>query len=129
MIKIGCLFFSVALLSSVFAKETVFYTNRFFSHVYEAPNIDSHPLTVLPCSTPLRVKEKKEEYYQVAWGEREGFIREIFLAEKRPTDCLADQYPRFVDLLKLSVSDAYYWARLQDRFSHARPRVPLKEKK
>ncbi|GAB4016703.1 MAG: hypothetical protein Fur0010_16680 [Bdellovibrio sp.] len=137
--------FSIILIGQLFAQEDfmsgkvtklhkISYFKELFGHVHRNPSRYSNSLSTLSCGHPIKVfewsvqgaKEKSLEvngdwlYVQV--GPYKGYMLKESLSDKRPT-CFQDEFPRFFDNVGLSLTEMYYWGKLNDHFLTGRSKV------
>ncbi len=127
---LGFLLF-VLFLSSSFAKtevSRVVYFNHLFGHVHKNPSRYSQSLSTLECGHPVKVlKEKGHEiisgnYLKVQVGPYIGHIDKIYLSPKKEK-CFSDKYPKFFNDLNLSITDMFYWGKLNDQYVQGKSKI------
>lgn len=103
----------------------VAYFNEVFGHIHMNPDRQSQSLSTIACGHPLRILKQKEEqegFKLVKAGPYKGFIHQSLLSQKQPT-CIQESYPKFFDLLNLSLSEMYFWGKLQDQAVEGKSKV------
>ena len=101
------------------------YFNEIFGHIHMNPSKHSQSLSTIACGHPLRIlKQEKDEdgFKLVKGGPYKGYIHESLLSEKIP-DCIQESHPKFFDLLDLTLSDMYFWGKLQDQVVEGKSKV------
>ncbi|MBC96872.1 MAG: hypothetical protein CME63_03925 [Halobacteriovoraceae bacterium] len=133
MIKYSKILFIMSFIffSRVEAKEEisrVVYFNHLFGHVHKNPSRYSQSLSTIECGHPVKiVKEKGNEilsgnYFKVKVGPYLGYIDRIYLSNKKEK-CISDKYPKFFNSLNLSISEMYYWGKLNDQYVQGESKV------
>ncbi|MCY4644859.1 MAG: hypothetical protein OXB88_09600 [Bacteriovoracales bacterium] len=103
------------------------YFSKFFGHLYQFPSVGSPSLKTLSCGQRVAVysienKHKKGlKWKQVKTEGVEGHIQSIHLQKKRPL-CFQSRYPKFFNALNLSVTEMYYFGRLNDLYLNSVPK-------
>ena len=106
----------------------VVYFNNLFGHVHKNPSRYSQSLSTIECGHPVKViKEKGHEvangnYLKVQVGPYLGYIDTVYLSSKKEK-CFSDRYPKFFNSLELSISDMFYWGKLNDQYVQGKSRV------
>jgi len=127
----GILIFTL-LMPTVFAKagiSRVVYFNHLFGHVHKSPSRYSQSLSTIECGHPVKiVQEKGHEiikgnYIKVKVGPYNGYIHKIYLSNKKEK-CFSDKYPKFFNALNLTITDMFYWGKLNDQFVQGQSKVP-----
>lgn len=108
--------------------EKLMYFNKTYGHIYKKPSHASQSFSTISCGHPIKVMSINGQvdwgkgFYFVKAGPYEGYIKMESLS-KRESSCIQDKYPRFFNALNLSVSDMYYWGKLQDQFDRGESQV------
>lgn len=112
-------FFQISLLAN--AKDTVLgigYLNKTFSLVHESASTFSGSLTTIMCGFPLKILKKenmKEGWSYVHAGDSKGYVQEEFISNEQGF-CFQERYQKFFSALNLSLTDFYYWGKIQDQY-------------
>ncbi len=121
---LGFLLFSLIISASTYAKteiSRVVYFNHLFGHVHKNPSRYSQSLSTIECGHPVKIiKEKGHEilsgnYVKVKVGPYIGHIDKAYLSTKKEK-CFSDKYPKFFNDLNLSITDMFYWGKLNDQY-------------
>ena len=100
--------------------ERVLYFTKLFGHIHKNPSRYSQSLSTIGCGHPIKVMGNTEvsssgvSFLKVKVGPYVGYISKGYLRGKKP-ECFADEFPRFFDNLNLSLTDMYYWGKLDDQ--------------
>jgi len=111
---------------------------RFFKapmgNLHQNPSRYSQVVTTINCNYPVKLlkeidQEGKEklifgdgDWSLVKVGPYEAYVMTEYLQEKK-AKCFDEEYSKFYDSLKLTVSDSYYWARLYDHYIFGKSKV------
>ena len=121
---IAAVFFTVTLS----AKDTVVsigYFKPIFGHIHMNPSEHSQSLSTVACGHPIKVlKHKKdlEGFRYVQVGPYKGYIHKKLISSNN-VSCVQETHPKFFDLLHLSLSDMYFWGKLQDQAIEGKSKV------
>jgi len=129
--KLRVFLFSM-IVTSVCAKteiSRIVYFNQLFGHIHKNPSRYSQSLSTIECGHPVKiVKEKGNEvisgnYVKVKVGPYKGYLDHIYLSNKKEK-CFSDKYPKFFNALNLTISDMFYWGKLNDQYVQGQSKVP-----
>ena len=104
----------------------VFYYKNTFGHIHERSDPYSSSLTTVACGHPLKVYQKSD-YVRKGWSYVKtagitGYVQNKFLFKSKPV-CMQAKYPRFFNAMELSLTDMYYWGKLNDMYIEGKSRV------
>jgi hypothetical protein len=106
----------------------VLYFNQLFGHVHKSPSRYSQSLSTVECGHPIKiVKENGKEvltgdFVKVSVGPYIGHVNLLYLSSKKEK-CISDKYPKFFNSLELSITDMFYWGKLNDQYVQGKTKV------
>ena len=112
----------------------IMYFNEMMGNVHQNSSRYSQTLTTISCNHPVKVirtqsGDKENLYYgngewvQIQVGPYEGYILKDLLSDRKQ-ECFQDQYPKFFDEMKMSLTDLYYLGRLNDQYLTGKSKAP-----
>lgn len=94
------------------------YLNKTFGLVHESASKYSASLTSIMCGFPLKIYAKENlrgGWLYVVAGEAKGYIQQEFVDNSQGY-CIQERYSKFFQSLNLSLTDFYYWGKIQDQY-------------
>lgn len=120
LLKLGLL--SLTLVAHlVLAKDKpigIGYLNQTFGLVHESASKYSASLTSIMCGFPLKIYAKenlRSNWVYVVAGDSKGYVQSDFVSKSQGY-CLQERYSKFFQALNLTLTDFYYWGKLQDQY-------------
>ena len=115
------------ILLSLFTYETKaddFFIKKNFVILGQNPVPSTNAISILSCGNKVTVIPRKNQISKkwsfVRVGSFEGYIKEQFLAKKKP-QCFEDRFPKFHNSFRIKLSEMYYWARLNHQILENSP--------
>ena len=110
------------MTNNVFSKDSkpigIGYLNKTFGLVHESASQYSASLTSIMCGFPLKIYSKENlrgDWLYVVAGEAKGYIQKDFVSTTQGY-CMQERYAKFFQSLNLSLTDFYYWGKIQDQY-------------
>lgn len=114
------------ILSVIVIAQEVKYASETFVNIHQNASRYSQVLATISCNHPLMIiKDVKdgtelvenisEKWQKIKTGEYVGYIFDAYVSSKK-VNCLQDLNPKFFEKLNLTLTDMYYWARLNDMY-------------